>query len=599
MDAQLMSESSENPKVPRRLAAILAADIAAYSALMGADEADTVRSLKQHQAVVLPMIKERGGRIIDTAGDGILAEFGSVVSAAECAVAIQRTMAERNADVEEARRMRFRIGINQGDVVFDDTRVYGDGVNVAARLENLAEPGGICISRKVYEDISGKMKLAFVDLGEQQLKNIAQAVRVYRVSGEQLAAARATAKPALALPDKPSIAVLPFKNLSGDTEQEYFADGMVEDIISGLSRFRWLFVIARNSSFTYKGRAVDVKQVGRELGVRYLLEGSVRKSANRVRIAGQLIDAASGTHLWADRFEGTIEDVFELQDQVTARVVWAIAPRLQQAEIERARRKPTESLDAYDLYLRGLANVHKWTREGNEEALRLFYQAVERDPDFSAAYVAAASCFARRKSFGWVIDREQEAAEARRLARRAVQLGKDDANVLGFAGYALAYVARELDDGAALLDEALLINPNLAWGWGASGWVKVWLGEPDQAVERFAHAMRLNPIDPAIFGMQQGTAYAHFFADRYDEAITWAKMALRELPDSHGGLRIAAASCALAGRDEEAKRLMARLLEIDPALGISKFVQNIRGPYRQREHAAKFTDALRKAGLPE
>src|SRR5262249_49309091 len=275
------SEGARKDHLERKLAAILAADIAGYSALMEANEEATVRDLKAHQAVILPMIAKHGGRIIDTAGDGILADFGSVVSAAECAVAIQRTMAERNADVEEARRMRFRIGINQGDVVFDDSRVYGDGVNVAARLENLAEPGGICISRKVYEDISGKMQLAFVDLGEQQLKNIAQPVRVYRVSGEQLVAARATAKPALALPDKPSIAVLPFTNLSGDPEQEYFADGMVEDIITGLSRFRWLFVIARNSSFTYKGRAVDVKQVGRELGVRYLLEGSVRKSANR------------------------------------------------------------------------------------------------------------------------------------------------------------------------------------------------------------------------------------------------------------------------------------------------------------------------------
>jgi TolB-like protein/class 3 adenylate cyclase len=399
-----MTEGPEKTKVPRRLAAILAADIAGYSALMGADEARTVQDLKEHQAVVLPMIKEHGGRIIDTAGDGILAEFGSVVNAAECAVAIQRTMAERNAEVEETRCMRFRIGINQGDVVFDDSRVYGDGVNVAARLESLAEPGGICISRKVYEDISGKVQLAFVDLGEQQLKNIAQPVRVYRVSGEQLAAARATAKPALALPDKPSIAVLPFTNLSGDPEQEYFADGMVEDIITGLSRFRWLFVIARNSSFAYKGRAVDVRQVGRELGVRYLLEGSVRKSANRVRIAGQLIDASSGVHLWADRYDGAHEDVFELPDQVTASVVGAIAPRLEQAEIERARRKPTESLDAYDFYLRGLANWYKRTREGTNEALRLFYRAIERDPDFAAAYAAAAMCFNRRKPFSWTID---------------------------------------------------------------------------------------------------------------------------------------------------------------------------------------------------
>src|SRR5499426_1709185 len=400
-----MPEGPEKAKVPRRLAAILAADIAGYSALMGADEAATVRDLKAHQAVIHPIVPEHGGRIIDTAGDGILVEFPSVLSAVECAVAIQRVMAQRNADVEENRRMRFRIGINLGDVVFDDARIYGDGVNVAARLENIAEPGGICISRKVYEDIHGKMQLGFIDAGEQQLKNIAQPVRVYRISGEQLAAARATAKPALALPDKPSIAVLPFTNLSGDPEQEYFADGMVEDIITGLSRIRWLFVIARDSSFTYKGKAVDVKQVGRDLGVRYLLEGSVRKSANRVRIAGQLIDASSGAHLWADRFDGPIEDVFELQDQVTASVVGAIAPRLQQAEIERARRKPTEILDAYDLLLRGVANFYKRTREGNEEALRLYYKAIELDPDFAAAYAAVASCIAERKASGWVIDR--------------------------------------------------------------------------------------------------------------------------------------------------------------------------------------------------
>jgi tetratricopeptide (TPR) repeat protein len=273
---------------------------------------------------------------------------------------------------------------------------------------------------------------------------------------------------------------------------------MVEDIITGLSRIRWLFVIARNSSFTYKGKAVDVKQVGRELGVRYLLEGSVRKSADLVRIAGQLIDASSGAHLWADRFEGAIENIFALQDQVTASVVGAIAPRLEQAEIERARRKPTESLDAYDLLLRGLANAYKWTREGNEDALRLFYKAIELDPDFSAAYAAAAACFTRRKGFGWVIDREQEVAEARRLALRAVQLGKDNATVLSLAGHALAYVANELDDGAAFQDHALSINPNLAWGWTYSGRAKLWVGEPDRAIECFAQAMRLNPLEPRI-----------------------------------------------------------------------------------------------------
>src|SRR5262249_18597050 len=353
-------------------------------------------------------------------------------------------------------------------------------------------------------------------------------------------------------------------NLSGDPEQEYFADGMVEDIITGLSRFRWLFVIARNSSFTYKGKAADVKQVGRELGVRYVLEGSVRKSANRIRIAGQLIDTSSGAYLWADRFEGALEDVFELQDQVTASVVGAIAPRLQQAEIERARRKPTEILDAYDLLLRGVANFYKRTREGNDEALSLFYQAIERDPDYSAAFAAAAWCFGNAKASGWVIDQEQDVAEVRRLSRRALQSGKDDATVLCQVGYVLAYVARELDDGAAFLDQAILINPNLVAGWNCSGWIKVWLGEADRAVERFAHAMRLSPIDPGLFAMQQGTAHAHFFSGRYDEALAWAKMALREQPVSHTALRIGAASCALSGRDEEAKKLMARLLEIDP-----------------------------------
>jgi TolB-like protein/DNA-binding winged helix-turn-helix (wHTH) protein/Tfp pilus assembly protein PilF len=407
------------------------------------------------------------------------------------------------------------------------------------------------------------------------------------------------ARLSFSIANKPSIAVLPFQNMSGDPEQEYFADGMVEDIITGLSRFRSLFVIARNSSFTYKGRSVDVKQVGRELGVRYLLEGSVRKSANRIRISGQLIDASSGTHLWADRFEGAIEDVFELQDQVAASVVGAIAPRLQQAEIERARRKPTESLDAYDLLLRGLANVYKWTREGNDEALRLFYGAIEVDPDYSAAYASAAMCFTRRKVSGWVIDQEQEVAEARMLARRAVQLGKDDATVLCATGHTLAYVVMDLDDGAAFLERALLINPNLASGWASNGWVKVWLGEPDRAIESFAHAMRSSPLDPHLaFFMQQGIGHAHFFAGRYDEALTWAKMALRELPDGYAALRVGAASCALTGRAEEAKRLMARLLEIDPALRISTLT-NVLGPYRNPEHPARYADALRKAGLPE
>jgi TolB-like protein/class 3 adenylate cyclase/Tfp pilus assembly protein PilF len=585
-------------EIERRLVAILMADVAGYSRLIGIDDEGTLAQLNAHHAeLVEPKIKEHRGRIVRTTGDGLLVLFVSAVDALRCAVEIQRAMAKRNSEIAADRRIEFRMGVNVGDIV-EGASIHGDGINVAARLEALAKPGNICVSSRVQEDAQASLSrlgIAFEDIGQHQLKNIQRAVHIYRVLLDQ---GDAKTRPPLSIPDKPSIAVLPFQNMSGDPEQEYFADGMVEEIITGLSRFRWLFVIARNSSFTYKDRAVDVKQVGRELGVRYLLEGSVRKSANRIRIAGQLIDASSGVHLWADRFDGALEDVFELQDQVTASVVGAIAPRLQRAEIDRASRKPTESLDAYDLLQRGFANVYKWTREGNEEGLRLFYKAVELDPDFSAAYAAAARCFSRRKAFGWVIDREQEVAEARRLALRAVQLGKDDATVLYSAGYVLAYVARELDDGAAFLDRALSLNPNLAMGWSASGWVKVYLGEPDRAVERFAHAMRLSPVDPVLFGMQQGTAYAHFFAGRYDEAVSWAKMALREVPSSHPALRIAAASCALAGRGEEAKGMVARLLEIDPVLRTSN-LQNVLGPYRQPEHPAKYTDALRKAGLPE
>jgi TolB-like protein len=342
-------------RVQRRLSAILAADVAGYSRLMGADEEGTLERLKTHQReLVDPKIDEHRGRLVKTTGDGMLVEFASVVDALHCAVEIQRGMLDRNASVPVEKRIEFRVGLNVGDIIIDGGDIFGDGVNVAARLEGFAEPGGICVSGRVQEDALGKIDIAFEDAGEQQLKNIARPLRIYRV---RLGGAMATPPPAPALPDKPSIAVLPFQNMSGDPEQDYFADGIVEEIITALSRMRWLFVIARNSSFTYKGRAVDIKQVGRELGVRYVLEGSVRRAANRVRITGQLIDAANGAHLWADRFEGSVKDIFELQDQVTASVVGAIAPKLELAEIERAKRKLTESLDAYDYYLRGTASA--------------------------------------------------------------------------------------------------------------------------------------------------------------------------------------------------------------------------------------------------
>jgi TolB-like protein len=407
----------------------------------------------------------------------------------------------------------------------------------------------------------------------------------------------AVSSPVLPLPDKPSIAVLPFMNLSGDVEQDYFTDGIVEDIITALSRMQWLFVIARNSSFTYKGRAVDVKHVGRELGVRYVLEGSVRKSGSRMRITGQLIDALGGGHLWADRFDGAVDDIFDLQDQVTASVVGAISPKLEKAEIARAKRKPTESLDAYDYFLRGSASIYRWTKESHNEALRLFYKAIELDPDFASAYGVAARCYAWRATNGWMVDKSHEIAETSRLCQRAVDLGKDDAVALYTAGHALARVIGDLDAGAGLIDRALALNPNLAAAWSYGGWVRVWLGEPDEAISRFAHAMRLSPLDPQIIIMQAGTSSAHFIAGRYDEASTWAEKAIREAPDFAPAIRIAVASNALAGRPEQATKAMARMREVDPGLRISNIKDRV--PYRRPQDQASLVEGLRRAGVPE
>jgi TolB-like protein/DNA-binding response OmpR family regulator len=401
----------------------------------------------------------------------------------------------------------------------------------------------------------------------------------------------------LALPNKPSIAVMAFQNMSGDPAQDYFADGMAEDIITALSRMHWLFVIARNSTFTYKGRAVDVKHVGRELGVRYVLEGSVRKSANRVRISVQLIDASTGVHLWADRFESALDDIFDLQDQVTASVVCAIAPKLEQAETARATRKPTESLDAYDYFLRGMASFHQWTREDVKEALRLFYRAIELDPDFAAAYGAAAQCYANRKANGYMTDRAQEIAEARRLARRAVVLGRDDAFALSSGGNALAYVVGDVEGGTGCIDRALTLNPNLAAAWYYSAWVRMFLGEPDVAVEHLARAMRLSPLDPRGGLMQTAMAFAHFFAGRHDEAASWADKAVRDAPDFVAATYISAASHALAGRLKVAQRAMTRARQSDPARRISDLKDEI--PLRRPQDYARLAEGLGKAGLPK
>jgi TolB-like protein len=579
----------------RRLAAILAADIVGYSRRMGQDEAGTLAALKALRVELIdPKVVEHTGRIFKTTGDGLLAEFPSVVNAVSCAVEIQRGMQARNNDLPQERAVQLRIGINLGDVIVEGDDVFGDGVNVAARIERIAIPGDIAISGTVRDHIGKRLDLQFEDAGEKPLKNIDRPVRVYRVRFNKMIA---TAAPALTLPDKPSIAVLPFQNMSGDPEQEYFADGIVEEIITALSRFRQLFVIARNSSFTYKGRAVDVKQVGRELGVRYVLEGSVRKSGSRVRITGQLIDSSTGAHLWADRSEGALEDIFELQDQVTSRVVGAIAPKLEEAEIERTKHKPTESLDAYDNFLRGMAGVHKWSREGNDEALLHFYQAIKLDPNYAAAYGLAARTYVQRFSGGWSMDRSHETAEMERLADKAVELSRDDAVALCTAGFALSELLSRIEDGDALIDRALTLNPNLAWAWLYSAWAKAALGQTDIALDRVARAQRLSPNDPQKFSMLAASAMAHLFARQFAAAYSAAQAAMRERPGFLLPICIAAVSAGHAGRVSDAQIAVTRLLKLDPAMRISNIAQVT--PIQRPEDAAIWLEGLRKAGLPE
>ena len=588
----------------RKIAAILVADVVGYSRLAGADEDRTLARLRALRSDLIdPVIAVHHGRVVKRTGDGALVEFRSVVDAVRCAIEVQDGMVERNAGLPPDRRIEFRIGIHLGDVVEEsDGDLMGDGVNIATRLEGIAKPGAICLSEDAYRQVKARLGLAVNDLGTTQLKNIPDPIRVYSLEVGPGAQAKASTpeldKPStrLALPDKPSIAVLPFQNMSGDPEQEYFADGIVEEIITALSRFQNLFVIARNSSFTYRGRAVDIKQVSRELGVRYVLEGSVRKSSNRVRITGQLIDATTGAHLWADRFEGTLEDVFDLQDRVTISVVSAIAPKLEQVEIERAKRKPTESLDAYDYFLRALANVHQGTKEAIGEALRQFYQAIELDPAFSSAYGMAAWCFVARKMNGWMLDVAQEVTETRRLARRATDLGREDAVALCWGGYALAYVAGDVDAGHAFVDKALVLNPNLAAAWNFSGWIRIFLGEQQSAIDHFERALRLSPRDPSVFHMLIGVAYANFLAGNYEKASSVARDAIRDQAWL-GPLRVLAASKALTGELEEAREVVGRILKLDPALRISNLKDRI-SPLRP-EDFAKYVDALRKAGVPE
>jgi adenylate cyclase len=586
----------EDSTEQRRLAAILAADVVGYSALLErAEEATYAEFERLKRELIAPSLSRHEGRLFKTTGDGALAEFASPLAAMRCAVEIQDHLASGGSP------LRLRVGLNLGDVIVgQDGDLYGDGITIAVRLEGIADPGGILISEKVYREVEGKLDVGFEDRGELQLKNISKPVRAYAVcAGAHSAPMIDKLGAALSLPDKPSIAVLPFQNLSSDPEQEFFADGTVEEIITALSRFKALFVIARNSSFTYKGRAVEVTQVGRELGVRYVLEGSVRRAADRVRITGQLIDAATGAHLWADRFDGGLGDIFDLQDQVTERVVGAIAPAVEIAEIERAKYKPTESLDAYAIYLRGLAKFYQYgNRLATAEALRLFNSAIELDPEFALAYSHASHCYAQAKTNSWSSGTADELAEASRLAQRALELGKDDAWVLCGSGWALALVVRDLGVGTSLVDRALMLNSNLAEAWRCSGWMRCWLGDPKLAIEHFGRAMRLSPLGRWLVDIQSGIAHAHFFLDRYDEAASWAAMALQNNPDFQAGVRISAASNAMAGRTGEAHETAVRLQRLNSALRVSN-LKHVLGPYRRAEDLTRYEVGLRKAGLPE
>ena len=580
----------EQPRVERRLAAVLAADVAGYSRLIGADEGDTLARLRAIRGDLIDRrIAENRGRIVKTTGDGLLVEFSSVVDALRCATGVQAGMAELNIAVPADRRLEWRIGINVGDIVVEDGDIFGDGVNVAARLEGLAEPGGICVSARVQEDAAGRLDLAFEDMGEQALKNIARPVRVYRVmmAGAAVKSPSQPVSPALPLPDKPSIAVLPFANMSGDPEQEYFADGMVEEIITALSRIRWLFVIARNSTFTYKGQAIDVKRVGRELGVRYVLEGSVRKAGGRVRITAQLIEAETGAHLWAERFDGALDDVFDLQDKVATSVAGVIEPALQAAETARSADRPTNDLTAYDLYLRAYAMTLS-SSALFPEALRLLDRAIERDPHYGPALARAALCCFRLVTDGRSDDPASDTRKGTDLARRALQVARDDPGTLADAAAALAYFGEDIGAMMALVDRALALNPSFARGWQMSGTLRNWAGQPDVTIEHIETSLRLSPRARSGAAIA-AIGVAHFVSRRFGEAAPKLLLAIQEDPNHPVAYRFLAACYAQTGRLEEAQAVVERLR------GVTPLVVPDASYLRDPEHRKLFLSGLRLA----
>jgi adenylate cyclase len=590
---------SDPMTVSRRLVAVFAADVEGYSRLMGVDEVGTLKGLTERRAILDRLIGEHRGRIANTAGDSVLAEFGSAVDAVQCAVEAQTALAKVNTGVPPEKRISFRIGIHIGDVMVRAGDLFGEGVNIAARLQTLANPGAVCISGATYDQVRKVLPMIFMDLGVQQVKNIQEPIRAYQVSAPSEAQQAAPERVAEAqslppMPDKPSIAVLPFQNMSGDPEQEYFADGMVEEIITALSRFKWLFVIARNSSFTFKGEAVDIKEVGRRLGVRYVLEGSVRKAAGKVRITGQLIDAVTGAHIWADRFERDLTDVFALQDEVTVAVVSAIQPKLLQTEIAMAARRRSENLTAYDFYLRALPQFYLTTREGFAETLRLARRALELDPQFGLVAALAGLCHMHRVLWGYAIDPQCERKEAVRLLRLALSVDDGDADTLARAALISAYMVGDYESGIEMADRAVALNPNSFLAWNCRGSVNRAAGLPEEAVRSFERAIRMSPVDPQLHQTFVGMGMSFIELRRFEEAAIAARKAQRQNPSYPPIYRCLASAFAHLGRDAEAREAAARVLEVDPAFTISAFIA--RGG---QSNAKLVVEGLRKAGLPD
>jgi adenylate cyclase len=581
----------------RRLTAILAADVAGYSRLMGADEEGTHERLKAHLGeLVNPKIGEHRGRTVKNTGDGFLAEFPSVVDAMRCAAEVQRGMVERNAGTPPEERIAFRIGVNLGDIIIDENDIFGDGVNIAARLEALAEPGGICVSRVVRDQVRDKLAIPFEDMGEQQVKNIARPVRVYRVrdrTGPVEQPSPASPQP-LPLPEKPSIAVLPFANMSGDPEQEYFADGITEDITTALSKLRWFFVIARNSSFMYRGRATDVKQVGRELGVRYLLEGSVRRAGNRMRITAQLVDAISGNHVWAERYDRELADIFAVQDEITERVVAAIEPQLYAAEHFRSQRKQPKSLDAWECVVRALACAAQSSLQGYTEAEALCRRAIAIAPEYGQAHSLLAWAMLRRTD--WAGDVTTFLAQAEREARTALDF--DERDPWAHLTYGLVlYRKRGYGEAERAFRRALDLNPNFALAYAVLGLPLAFQGAYEEGLKSAEHALRLSPSDPLVGRQAWHTiAFAHFAAGHYADCMIAARNTIERHPGHLPARFVLVAAAALAGDAATATEAGAALLQLRPNFSLTWMRENMT---LAGDAGERFLAGLRKAGMPE